>query len=164
MQRFPNASPFMYSKYQELKSVLQDPTFMAEGTSPDQHLCVFRSCSIIDRCYSGGDLGFYCEHRYAHTNEHFINRLPYALKGNDAVIFSILLRGFGFKVFLRPILEDLDMHRYSDDEDKEVGDLVATTMHPLELSSEGDDEMGRVSEVCNYPFCSVSLFPLGQEC
>ncbi|MCJ1237127.1 hypothetical protein MMC14_005111 [Varicellaria rhodocarpa] len=124
MQKFPNASPFMYSKYQELKSLLQGPAFMVEG----------------------GSLGFYCEHRYAHTNKHFIRRLPYALKGNDAVIFSILLRGFGFKVFLRPVLEELD--EYEDSDEKEVGDLIASAIHPLELSSEGGcDGDGLESEI-----------------
>ena len=110
-------------------------------------LGLIRISLIADLCYQGGFLGFYCTHEYAHTKMNFIGRLPYALKGLDAVIFAVLLRGFGFEVFLRPILKtDFD----DEYEDGGIiyppdGDRIATDLHEIKFG-QGYEEC-RTSEV-----------------
>lgn len=52
---------------------------------------------------TGGTLGFYCAHRYAHTREGIDTLMPFALKGIDAVFFSVF-RSLGLKVNARPML------------------------------------------------------------
>ena len=102
----------------------------------------------------GGKLGLYCVHEYAHTNKRFINCLPYALKGLDPIVFSILLRDFGFKVLLRPVLQDIvdEVDSNDSDDDSEppvVGDRVGTALHPLLLSHESTGVDQSRAEVYN---------------
>src|SRR4051812_42027504 len=50
----------------------------------------------------GGTLGFYCTYPYAHTSNEADIRLPWALKGIDAIIFTVFQR-LGLKVMMHPI-------------------------------------------------------------
>lgn len=52
----------------------------------------------------GGTMGFYCGHHYAHTMKAQSRRLPYALKGCDAIFYSVF-RHLGYDLGLRPILQ-----------------------------------------------------------
>lgn len=52
----------------------------------------------------GGTLGFYCVHAYAHANDRVVKTLPYALKGVDAVVFSIF-QGLNLSVSMRAVME-----------------------------------------------------------
>src|SRR5438270_9077414 len=56
-------------------------------------------------------------------------RLPFALKGVDVVIYTVL-RSLGLKVKVRPVLEGIES-------DEEEGDLVGTGLHCMKLSSSG---------------------------
>lgn len=78
----------------KVKRLLRDPAFMTEG----------------------GMLGFYCQHAYAHTNRDLSSRLPYALKGVDAHIYSIF-HHMGLEVKIRPVMEELHEEDFSDHED-----------------------------------------------
>jgi hypothetical protein len=114
---------------------------------------------------TGGTLGFYCAHKYAHTRTGMQNLMPFALKGIDVVLFSVF-RSLGFNVTVRPIL-DSDALRYCEetlcyidfeeykrehkraDEDEFTrkwyerrGDItrVGDGFHGLKLSNDGTDE------------------------
>ena len=92
----------------------------------------------------GGIIGQYCTHKYAHTNRGSIQRLPYALKGVDAVVYAIFSRGFGFKVHLRPVLDDYRKEEWLDREYS--GDIVGDGLHGLLLNvmSTEDGDMAEV--------------------
>ena len=68
-------SPYFGGLSDKIKKMWRDPDFMTNG----------------------GVLGFYCQHTYAHTNTQYYYRGPYdlvgldpyALKGEDAVFYSI---------------------------------------------------------------------------
>ena len=72
----------------KIKNLWRDPNFMAKG----------------------GTLGFYCQHVYAHTNRlslecgpyNLVGLDPYALKGVDAVFYSIF-HYMGMEVKLLPV-------------------------------------------------------------
>ena len=81
----------------KVKKFLRDPAFMT----------------------SGGTLGFYCQHAYAHTNRDLSRRLPYALKGVDAHIYSIC-HHIGLETKVRPVMEGIpeEDFPYEDEEDE----------------------------------------------
>ena len=54
----------------------------------------------------GGTLGFYCRHAYNHANENHNKRLPMALKGVDAMFYSVFHR-LGLQVDLHAVMEGL---------------------------------------------------------
>ena len=78
----------------KIKQLLRDPAFMSKG----------------------GVLGFYCQHAYAHTNQNSCSRLPYALKGVDAHIYSIF-HHIGLETKIRPVMEELPEDDFGDEED-----------------------------------------------
>ena len=78
----------------KVKRLLRNPAFMTKG----------------------GMLGFYCQHAYAHTNRDLSSRLPYALKGVDAHIYSIFYH-MGLEVKIRPVMEELPEENFPDEED-----------------------------------------------
>jgi hypothetical protein len=45
----------------------------------------------------GGKLSLYCSHKYEHTSRGFVARVPFALEGVDATVFSVF-RDLGLKV------------------------------------------------------------------
>ncbi len=55
----------------------------------------------------GGTLGFYCRHAYAHANEKHNKRLPLALKGVDAMFYSVF-HHLGLQVDIRAVMENLE--------------------------------------------------------
>ena len=81
----------------KVKKLLSDPAFMTKG----------------------GMLGFYCQHAYAHTNRDLSSRLPYALKGVDAYIYSIF-HHIGLETKIRPVMEEIveEEFPYEDEEDE----------------------------------------------
>ena len=56
---------------------------------------------------TGGVLGFWCEHQYAHASNDANKRFPYTLKGVDVAIYSIF-SSFGLAVETRPIMDVTD--------------------------------------------------------
>ena len=62
---------------------------------------------------TGGTIGFYCAHQYAHTRKITENLMPYALKGIDATIFSVF-QALGMKVTVRPILGEEAFDEYKE--------------------------------------------------
>lgn len=80
----------------KVKNLLRDPAFMTKG----------------------GMLGFYCQHAYAHTNRDLSSRLPYALKGVDAHIYSIF-HHVGLETKIRPVMEEIPEEEilFEDEED-----------------------------------------------
>lgn len=49
-------------------------------------------------------MGFFCAHHYAHTIEAQSKRLPYALKGSDAIFYSVF-RHLGCAIDVRPVID-----------------------------------------------------------
>ncbi|KAL8636521.1 MAG: hypothetical protein Q9226_009245 [Calogaya cf. arnoldii] len=100
----------------------------------------------------GGTLGFHCVHAYAHTNDRVVETLPYALKGVDAVVFSIF-KGLNLSVSMRAVIEkenmidgdDYDWREESDD--MKDAKLVATALHGIQISDEGGEDVGTVEAV-----------------
>ena len=105
----------------------------------------------------GGTLGFYCQHAYAHTNEHHCNSLPCALKGVDAIFHSIFCQ-MGLDAKVRHVKEgmpEIDYSRYQKRIDpkqrKQVqkAKLLGTELHGLTLSNtDGYDSGNQATEVC----------------
>jgi hypothetical protein len=54
--------------------------------------------------FTGGMLGFFCSHRYAHSDTSAQLALPRKLKGSDMALFAVL-RSLGLKTEVRPVLE-----------------------------------------------------------
>ena len=71
-------------------------------------------------------MGFYCSHHYAHTMEAQSKRLPYALKGSDAIFYSVF-RHLGCAIDVRPVID------YNYDQEKEEEWLQDTA----DLSDDG---------------------------
>lgn len=73
---------------------------------------------------SGCSFGFYCKHKYPHSRLRTDLKLPLALKGIDAIIFSTF-QSIGLKVTTRPVLNQEDIKAYAFDE----GDMGAPSDH-----------------------------------
>jgi len=78
----PTADPASYPLYEHAHSMLSQPNFMVDG----------------------GTLAFYCTHRYAHTAGPTKYKMPYALKGVDAVLYTVFEK-LGMTMKVRPILK-----------------------------------------------------------
>lgn len=94
-------------------------------------------------CITGGTLGFYCRHAYAHANDDHSKRLPFALKGVDAIFYSVF-HHLGLRVNMRAVmdLEDYDneygdQRNYDSDDSRKGAELVATGLHGLQLTEDG---------------------------
>lgn len=145
----------------KVKNLLRDPAFMTKG----------------------GMLGFYCQYAYAHTNRDLSSRLPYALKGVDAHIYSIF-HHVGLETKIRPVMEELPEEDFPDDEEeitfapeeaealhnmfdgvlqhrRKEGEgssqLIGSDLHELTLSAEGDGPF-EVAEVCERILDSFCFF------
>ena len=100
----------------------------------------------------GGTLGFYCQHAYAHANDSDIQRLPFCLKGVDAIFYSVF-HHLGLTVGMRAVMEELeddeDMDQYDNSDDEQTGaELVSTGLHGIQLDDHGgDDGSSSVAEV-----------------
>lgn len=60
-------------------------------------------------------MGFYCAHHYAHTMKAQSKRLPYALKGSDAIFYSVF-RQLGCAIDVRPAI---DYNWYKEGEEEQ---------------------------------------------
>lgn len=96
----------------------------------------------------GGVLGFYCQHAYAHTNEILAERLPYALKGVDAIFYSVFYH-MDLVVEVKPVLDfDAARYRWDDTSADEDGDLIGTALHRIKLADiGGHDDEGTTEEI-----------------
>ena len=111
----------------KVKKLLRDPAFMTKG----------------------GMLGFYCHHAYAHTNRNLSSRLPYALKGVDAHIYSVF-HHVGLETKVRPVMEKLPEEDFPDEDeisfapeeaealDKMLGETLKNRQKDTPLLIEGD--------------------------
>ena len=123
---------------------------MEEGRKPKQIL-KFKSNYLH---VPGGTLGLYCHHAYAHNNTDYTKRLPYALKGVDAIFYSVFDH-LGLKVRIRAVMEDMNDNGYgcprdydSDDSRKDA-ELVSTGLHAIQLTEEGGGDDGQdPADVC----------------
>ncbi|KAH6665443.1 hypothetical protein B0J14DRAFT_569047 [Halenospora varia] len=64
----PTAAPKLFPLYKVAKTILTGPEFFEEG----------------------GHFGFWCSHPYAHASENSKGLMPYALKGIDVTVFSVV--------------------------------------------------------------------------
>ena len=118
---------------------------------------------------NGGMLGFYCQHGYAHTSLLNSHRLPYGLKGMDAIFYSIFFH-VGLDVKVRPVMNDVPddefIEHLSDKEDHDAlkfyqnANACGTEFHRITFSNAGDgpEDYEPVTEVCNM---SMSLMIAG---
>lgn len=114
----------------------------------------------------GGVLGFYCQHAYAHTNDNHRNRLPYALKGIDAVFYSTFYH-LGLDVEVRPVMKGMP-----DEDDRKLrkqlqgAELVGAKLHGVILSDVGGcEDEGSATMVCrldNQP--NMKMLTGGSDC
>lgn len=92
----------------------------------------------------GGTLGFHCRHAYAHTDDDCAAALPFALKGVDVIVYTVF-RSLGLVVSVRPVLELGGDGDDEEGEEEESGDLIATGLHGLQISSDSRDLIGNSS-------------------
>lgn len=92
--------------------------------------------------HQGGTLGFYCAHHYAHTMQAQIRRLPYALKGCDAIFYSVF-RHLGSAVQVRPVLKYDDYDDYDDPEESRASRL-GVRLRPLKISNSSTEDYRRL--------------------
>lgn len=62
---------------------------------------------------TGGFLGIYCQHAYAHSTDEGIVALPEALKGTDMAIYTVFL-ALGLDISIRGVLK-VDKEMMYDD-------------------------------------------------
>ncbi|TVY33603.1 hypothetical protein LSUB1_G007087 [Lachnellula subtilissima] len=133
VQSHPTADAAFFPLMQTAKELLKDDNFMR----------------------TGGTMGFYCAHMYAHNHKATEKLMPFALKGIDVAIFSVFLK-LGLKVSVRPVLQDKnnsddeysDEDIYDSDESQHVlskherTQNVGDAFHPIKFL-EGGDMSGR---------------------
>ena len=88
-----------FSLYHCVKEALASPDFLPKGMS--------RACFLVLHAHllpSGGFLGFHCVHAYPHANDKITKTMPFALKGVDAMIFS-MFHSLHLKVGMHGVLE-----------------------------------------------------------
>ena len=85
----------------------------------------------------GGTIDFYCRHAYAHATQDHNVRLPHALKGVDAVFYSIF-HVLGFKAVVRPVMSGLRHDNYEDGGDPQAK-LVGQEFYEIEVSGDFDE-------------------------
>ncbi|KAL8886758.1 MAG: hypothetical protein Q9192_006434 [Flavoplaca navasiana] len=98
----PMSDPTKLPLYDTAAQMLREPNFMR----------------------SGGYLGFFCHHAYAHSTEAGRKLIPGAFKGVDLAIFSAF-GGLGLEVDVRPILHKAAAWEYSDEVENVWGGLSA---------------------------------------
>jgi hypothetical protein len=160
LRRHPTAHAESYPLFLKVKELLAKPGFLRAGWF-DNYITLFVvavAVFCILMSIKGGTLGFHCAHAYAHTTDHNIVRLPFALKGVDVVIYTVF-RSLGLKIEIRPVLEEIEDEYYQDqrhyESDEEGGDLVGTGLHGIQLSERGgDDGEERPTEVPPDPSAS----------
>ncbi|MCJ1357409.1 MAG: hypothetical protein MMC33_007405, partial [Icmadophila ericetorum] len=125
-QPFASTDARGFPLYEGTKHLLENPPFMEQG----------------------GTLGYCCENSYAHTIKSQIEKLPCALKGHDAIIYSVFSH-CGHTVQIRPIIwksyeEVEDSWTYNDQEaldqvnkeaEEKEGNHVGKDLHKLKLTN-----------------------------
>ncbi|KAN0098474.1 hypothetical protein V8E51_014137 [Hyaloscypha variabilis] len=116
--QFPPIDQRLSSLYYSIKEMLSLPTFLKNG----------------------GILGFHCAHQYPNSEvgTYFYPRLPHALKGIDAVLFTIF-RSLGLAVRIWPVSEGR-VSKEDSDATPRFRDLII-----IEEETEGDLKAGRVT-------------------
>lgn len=126
------------SIYTPLKNVIENKEFMSEGGKyPEYFFNQHRpSDELAYTLSTGGYLGFYCSHAYAHTNTDAVV-LPDMLKGLDMVIWETFGR-LGLEASVKPVLS---LENFYEDEDPMIlGNDRALHMSTL-MRIEDYDEM-----------------------
>lgn len=139
-----------FTLHHRAEEALASKLFMKDGRTPSDGPC----CAAKYSCVLGGTLGLYCRHAYAHANDDHSERLPFALKGVDAIFYSVF-HHLGLKVNIQAFMEDLEAERecgsrYDSDDSREGAELVAAGLHGIQLTEDGgcdDDE--DVADVCH---------------
>lgn len=119
----PVADPDRLPLYRQVKDLLANEAFLPEGeqfdlrTAPVQlhfpshlnpvksSLSRKRSQMAEFRILLGGELGFFCNHRYAHAHDAGRKSIPAAFKGVDLAVFTTF-HSLGLKTEVRPVLKD----------------------------------------------------------
>lgn len=112
------------------------------------HNLIIKALKSQEFMREGGVLGFYCQHAYAHTNQSLDDNLPYALKGVDAIFYSIFYH-MDLEVDVKPVLDfDPPNYRYTTTSADEDGDLIGTAFHAIEIADiGGHDGEGTTEEI-----------------
>ena len=125
------------------------------------HNLAMEALKLRDFMREGGTLGFYCQHADAHTNQSLDDNLPYALKGVDAVFYSIFYH-MDLDVDVKPVLDlDASRYRYDDTNADEDGDLIGTAFHGIKLANTGGYEDEGTIEVRTSPAPYDFFKPIG---
>lgn len=138
-----------FTLHHRTKEALASPSFIRDG----RKIIVYAGSAAHCLHVTGGTLGFYCRHAYAHANKDHSKRLPFALKGADAIFYSAF-HHLGLRVKMQAVMEDLEDDYYADDDyaddSEKDAELVATGLHGLKLTEEGGDNNDeRVVNVCH---------------
>lgn len=138
-------NPTLYPLYDKSKALLEQPGFMKNGQFSQMPLASLDSLSTEQ----GGTLGFYCAHQYAHATNDANNRLPWALKGVDVVIFMVF-QSLGLEVRVRPVMEQprrrasrRQPHKEEDSFRLQTASL-GTKFRAARLSKDSTEYMGEV--------------------
>lgn len=102
MRDHASSSLSSYVLYHRVKEALASPDYLEKGSFCN----IVATSELKTDIMTGGTLGFYFQHVYAHANDHRVGSLPYALKGVDAIFYSVFL-DFGLHVSMCAAMNDL---------------------------------------------------------
>ncbi|KAM0802292.1 hypothetical protein BDR22DRAFT_844059 [Usnea florida] len=132
--------------HERLGGILRQPSVIQDWSLP-----LYRTAAkaLASQWFmeEGGTLGLFCHHAYAHNKSDHIKRLPYALKGVDAIFYSVFDH-LGLRVKIRAVMDDLDEDGYGNprdydsDDSRKDAELVSTGLHTLQLTEDGGDDGG----------------------
>ncbi|KAL8672749.1 MAG: hypothetical protein Q9168_002803 [Polycauliona sp. 1 TL-2023] len=134
--------------HEQLGGVSRNPSTIGTDTFALYHR-IKEALASSEFFPQGGTLGFHCVHAYAHANDRVVKPLPNALKGADAVIYSIF-KALGVPVNMRAVMEgqyeDLKEGYYYDDsvdgmdDGKDGAKLVSTALDGIQITDYGGNE------------------------
>lgn len=96
----PIADPHTLPLYNVIGDMLKEDKFMKKGKILKLNL----PCTYLTTV-SGGYLGFFCNHQYAHSHQSGRRSIPKAFKGVDLAIYSAF-SALGLKIGIHPIVGD----------------------------------------------------------
>lgn len=117
-----------FTLHRMVKEALASTSFMKDGRILSGCAGPAADCLRVP----GGTLGFYCRYAYAHASYDHPERLPYALKGVDAIFYAVF-HDLDLEVNVQAVLEDLEYEKECHDISKDL-ELVATELHALQMT------------------------------